>query len=273
MVPSYIWFAITSIIILYFLPKNKWTFALSFSCLAALISLVFFMSSNSVWSPYNKITTIPIKMQKTPPKIFLPFEQMDHAESLQNLPANIGLNVCIGNVFYQYILDLSDKSVSARPYLKKFQNQYNYPYEIAPALDDVLIVGAGTGNDVAAALRMGAKRIDAVEIDPMLIELGRRSHPEKPYSDSKVSIHIDDARSFMKKTIKKYDLIVFGLLDSHQIFSSMSSVRLDSYVYTTECFEEVKNILKENGIVLVSFAIGTKVFVQRMYGMMKKSFN
>ena len=68
MVPSYIWFAITSIIILYFLPKNKWTFALSFSCLAALISLVFFMSSNSVWSPYNKIQRSLLKCKKPPRK-------------------------------------------------------------------------------------------------------------------------------------------------------------------------------------------------------------
>ena len=35
----------------------------------------------------------------------------------------------------------------------------------------VLIVGAGTGNDVAAALRMGAERVDAVEIDPAIAAL------------------------------------------------------------------------------------------------------
>lgn len=70
----------------------------------------------------------------------------------------------------------------------------------------MLIVGAGTGNDVAGALRMGAKRVDAVEIDPMLVDLGRKSHPEKPYTNPRVSVHIDDARSFLKKTGKKYDL-------------------------------------------------------------------
>ena len=271
-VPSYVWFIITSIALIYFLPKNKLAFALSFSCLAVLSGLVFFMSLDSIWSPYNKITTSPIKEQKTPPRIFLPFEAIDNPEMVTNLPNDVGMNVCIGNVFYQYILDLSDKNILKRPYLKKFQNQYNYPYRIAPNLNEVLIVGAGTGNDVAGALRMGAKRIDAVEIDPMLVDLGRKSHPEKPYTNPRVSVHIDDARSFMKKTGKKYDLVVFGLLDSHQIFSSMSSARLDSYVYTTECFREVKNLLKENGIVLVSFAIGTRILTKRMYGMLSESF-
>ena len=42
------------------------------------------------------------------------------------------------------------------------------------------IVGAGTGNDVAVALAQGAKHIDAVEIDPVLQQLGRDRHPDRP---------------------------------------------------------------------------------------------
>ena len=68
--------------------------------------------------------------------------------------------------------------------------------------EDVLIIGAGSGNDVQAALTHGAKHVDAVEIDPVLNEIGRRHHPDRPYDDPRVSIHFDDGRSFVRKTTK-----------------------------------------------------------------------
>jgi protein-L-isoaspartate O-methyltransferase len=68
-----------------------------------------------------------------------------------------------------------------------------------PPFEDVLIIGAGSGNDVQAALSHGAKRIDAVEIDPVLYEIGRADHPDRPYDDPRVTIHLDDGRSFARK--------------------------------------------------------------------------
>ena len=59
---------------------------------------------------------------------------------------------------------------------------YLYPYTYAGARDDVLVIGAGTGNDVAVALEEGAKSVDAVEIDPALLQIGRDRHPDRPYS-------------------------------------------------------------------------------------------
>src|SRR5262249_4089648 len=65
--------------------------------------------------------------------------------------------------------------------------------------EDVLIVGAGSGNDVQAALDQRAEHVDAVEIDPVLNQIGRRDHPDRPYDDPRVSIQIDDGRSFVRK--------------------------------------------------------------------------
>src|SRR5205823_5865909 len=48
---------------------------------------------------------------------------------------------------------------------------------------DVLIIGAGSGNDVDAALRQGAAHVDAVEIDPAIYDIGRNDHPDHPYGD------------------------------------------------------------------------------------------
>lgn len=108
-------------------------------------------------------------------------------------------------------------------------------------------MGAGTGNDVASALRHGATHVDAVEIDPLILRLGKRFHPEHPYDSPRVTVHVDDARAFFKKTKRKYDLIVFGYLDSHTMLTSFSSVRLDNYVYTLESLREARGLLREAG--------------------------
>ena len=46
--------------------------------------------------------------------------------------------------------------------------------------DRVLIVGAGSGTDVAVALQHGASSVDAVEIDPRIQEIGVQHHPNRP---------------------------------------------------------------------------------------------
>ena len=107
----------------------------------------------------------------------------------------------------------------------------------------ILIVGSGTGNDTAYALQKGVKKIDAVEIDPVIIDIGRNYHPQKPYQSNKVNVIQNDARNFIQHTKNKYDLIVYGLLDSHASLSGRGGIRLDSYVYTVEAFKESKKIL------------------------------
>ena len=114
--------------------------------------------------------------------------------------------------------------------------------------EEVMIIGAGSGNDVAAALRAGAKRVDAVEIDPRINDIGRRLHPDQPYADARVSVHLDDGRSFARNTARKYDLAVYALVDSLVLHSGYSSLRLENFLFTREAFEDVKRTLKPDGV-------------------------
>jgi len=114
--------------------------------------------------------------------------------------------------------------------------------------EDVMIIGAGSGNDVAAALRFGVKRVDAVEIDPRIQDLGRRLHPDQPYADARVSAHLADGRSFARNTEHKYDLAVYALVDSLVLHSGYSSLRLENFLFTREAFEDVKRTLKPDGV-------------------------
>ncbi len=82
-----------------------------------------------------------------------------------------------------------------------------------PPLKDVLIIGAGSGNDVDHALRYGARHVDAVEIDPVIQRIGATENPDKPYDDPRVERRLDDGRHFLRTTDRKYDLVVYALVE------------------------------------------------------------
>ncbi|KKS13909.1 MAG: Methyltransferase type 12 [Candidatus Yanofskybacteria bacterium GW2011_GWA1_41_6] len=204
--------------------------------------------AKTVWSPYQKLSLYEY-----------PKNDFSRSEYILN----------VNGVTFMGFFDFSDerrawieKKVQELPmpdaYDVRFADQYRLPYLIKPDIQDVLIVGAGGGNDVAAAVREKALAIDAVEIDPQIVKLGKEYHPEHPYSSSRVNIVIDDGRSFFRKTNKKYDLVVMGLADSHTLSSSLTNIRLDHYLYTKESLEEVKKILKPDGLLYLSFEVGEK---------------
>jgi spermidine synthase len=181
----------------------------------------------------------------------------------------------VNHDYHQKILDLSSAFFEKNP--KREPNYsalltYDLPYLSHPGAKKVLILGAGTGNDVAAALRHGAEYIDAVEIDPVILDIGKKFHPEQPYSSRNVMVHLDDARSFIGNTKVRYDLIVFAFLDSHTLLANSSSLRLDNYVYTEESFKEAKNLLKPNGTMVLAFAAGKSFVNVRIYKMLKNVF-
>jgi SAM-dependent methyltransferase len=133
-------------------------------------------------------------------------------------------------------------------------NQVNgfrqWPYQDAGPrnpLDSVLVVGAGNGNDVAIALEHGAKHVDAVEIDPKLYQIGFDHHPNHPYQDQRVSVHITDGREFLEHTSQTYDLILFALPDSLTLVSGQASLRLESYLFTSEAMQTAKRHLRAGG--------------------------
>lgn len=112
---------------------------------------------------------------------------------------------------------------------------------------EVLIIGAGSGNDVSRALEWGASHIDAVEIDPAIQRLGHTYHPSQPYQDPRVTVHLDDGRNFLRATSKQYDLIIYALVDSLVLHSSHSNIRLESYLFTKQAFQDVHKRLKPGG--------------------------
>lgn len=137
---------------------------------------------------------------------------------------------------------------------------------------DVLVIGAGSGNDVQAALAMGAQHVDAVEIDPLLNAIGKRDHPDKPFSDPRVTIHLEDGRRFLKKTDRRYDLICYAVVDSLALHSGYSSLHLESYLFTEEALRDIKSRLKPGGMLAMYNYYRFGWVVGRLAGMAEKVF-
>jgi Spermine/spermidine synthase domain len=178
--------------------------------IAALLALVLLLwseslSSTDIWSPYYRISYAEVRAQY--------------------------YDIDVNGIPHQGIVPVS-----------KLNRTYSLPYLRSPGnpLRNVLIIGAGTGNDVANALRKGARHIDAVEIDPELYQLGIRLNSDHPYQDPRVSVHITDGRAFLEQTRNKYDMILFALPDSLTLVSGQSSLRLESYLFTLQAVETAK---------------------------------
>jgi len=220
------------------------------------VLLLVIPQPNTFWSPYYRIDLIRLP---TP----------------AGWPLASAYSLVSNHSWYQWIVDLSPDFVKRYPAASPNRfvaPYYELPYELVLRPGNVLILGAGTGNDVASALRHGAGHIDAVEIDPVILRLGRQYHPEHPYDSPRVTAHVDDARAFLGRSKQKYDLIVFGVLDSTTLLSSFSSLRLDNYVYTVEGLQSAKAHLGDHGTLVLSFATGRSFAADRLYATLEAAF-
>ncbi|MFE3449054.1 spermidine synthase [Nonomuraea sp. NPDC059194] len=200
------------------------------------------LTAGALWSPYYKVT----------------YRELERAgEQVMNIQVN--------GIPHQ-------EAVPAAARLQ-WEAQYGLPYERAVSPPkEVLIVGAGSGTDVAIALSKGAQKVDAVEIDPKLRELGGTYHPDHPYSDPRVSTTITDGRAFLEQTDKKYDLILFALPDSLTLVSGASSLRLESYLFTEEAMRAARAHLKPGGAFSMYNYYRESWLVDRLAATMQNAF-
>lgn len=231
--PPVIWFAAVGGTLLYFVLARDAFLPIGVASLCVLV------------------TALAWPVQPEVQRIYSPYQLLERTAKPDGL-----MQVLSGGYYYQKVFNLADskrgheseEDRNARAY-------YEFPFNFKKAPQRVAIVGAGTGNDVAAALRMGAAHVDAIEIDPAIAYLGKKYHPEHPYDDPRVTLIINDARNFFRTTHQQYDLIIYGVLDSHTALSHASNLRVDSYVYTREGITEAFKLLKPDGVLSIAFAL------------------
>lgn len=190
---------------------------------AALVIVLVIMGAESFqagtsWSPYYRVT---------------------HKQTL--VEGRVGQEIAVNGVPHQLLLSARDKL--------ELEPAYGVPYQRLPRrpLRDVLVVGAGSGSDVSIALSQGAEHIDAVDIDPVILDIGRADNPDRAYQSPRVTTHVDDGRAFLQRTHRRYDLILFALPDSLALVNGASAVRLESYLFTLEAAKTARAHLTSRG--------------------------
>ncbi len=138
--------------------------------------------------------------------------------------------------------------------------------------EEVLIVGAGSGTDVAMVLANGGDHVDAVEIDRAIQKLGIDHHPNKPYQDPRVTRYENDGRAFLRGTDKKYDLVIFALPDSLTLVSTTANIRLESFLFTQQAFESVRDHLSPDGVFVLYNYYREPWLIAKIAGMLDATF-
>ncbi|MBI3928433.1 MAG: hypothetical protein HY319_23025 [Armatimonadetes bacterium] len=269
--PSWVWVAAGLVVLIFYLMQSRGGTVLAAALGLCSLAMVAHSDRGQIWSPYHKISVSPFQINVKDGNPY-PFQANQNPADIKVFGPEAGFNILVNGFFYQQPLNLSDSFVEQNRILNHLRYQYDVPYKVGTNRN-VLIVGGGSGNDAAAALRNGAESVHVVDIDPKLVEIGRRQHPEKPYSDPRVRITIADARSIFKREAgrEQYDKIAFGLLDSHVQLSSLSNLRIDSFVYTVDSFRDASRLLSPDGIMVVNFTIATPRFAGKLYSMLQQA--
>jgi SAM-dependent methyltransferase len=242
------WFALAAAVALWLLadgagPLRIPAYAVG---LAAGVGLTL-VPSTGVWSPYYKVEFVPYRTEQ----------------------ALIGYGILVDKLRIQDALAFTPEL--ARTSLAGWIPYYQLPYEIRRPRR-VLILGGGSGNDTAMALRYGADQIDVVEIDPVLVGAGSWLHPERPYRDPRVRVVTDDARAFLRRADRQYDLVVMNALDSHHQLPGLSTLRLESFIYTVEAFRDVRRRLTPESLFVVHLSSTREWMGQRLFASLVDAF-
>ena len=251
--------------IILLLPRGAWLRVVPLLALS-IAGVYFSVTSSAIWSPYYCII-VTDKGGKVPVR-----EPHPGLRSMREPPI---YDVRVNHYFLQRdgTFDPSRYSPQKRNEILEERVQYDLPYALAPVHRRVLMLGAGGGTDTEIAVLNGAEQVDAVEIDPMLVKLSGRFNASGIYENPRVHVHVEDARAFLRRSSGGYDMVVFGFLDSQTLFSSMTNIRLDGYIYTVQSMQSAYRLLNENGVLSLSFMAGREWLARKLVRMVALATN
>jgi len=255
--PSIVWFVAALLFLLFHTGFRVVVPALGLIVVA--LGLVYYadtggLDGDVLWSPYNQLRVRPV-----------------------GVDIDDGFTIDVNNQFLLSGFDLREGAsregidTATAADIDSLTTYYDFPFLIATP-ESALILGAGAGNDIAAAERAGVREVTAVEIDPRVAQFGADHHPEHPHNAPGVKVVVDDARSYLGRSEERFELVLFATLDAHGLLSSTSSVRLDSFVYTIESLREAAGLLDEDGVLVLSFGPFREEVQYRLYFMMEEVF-
>lgn len=243
-----VWFAIGGAVVTLLMIERGRARAAIAAVILAGCALLSTRTAEGIWSPYYKVATRPYF-------------------TADNQPIGFGISVDRLRIQDAFKFGPELMTTPFAPWL----DYYRLPYLFrSPA--NVLILGGGSGNDATIALAEGARHVTVVEIDPVIVSLGFDRHPHRPYRDPRVRVVNDDARAFMRRDRGTYDVIVMNALDSHYQLPGLSTLRLESFIYTTEAFRDVRKHMGPDSMFVVHLSSTREWMGRRLYWSLTDAF-
>lgn len=129
--------------------------------------------------------------------------------------------------------------------IDQVEEAVHYAMSQRPDARRVLLLGGGVAGTAREILRYGVDEVTYVEIDPLIIAVGRRFLPDN-LADARIRTVATDGRRFVQQTAGRYDVVIVDMPDP-------STSQLNRF-YTAEFFAEVRRILNPDGVL--AFALG-----------------
>ena len=136
-------------------------------------------------------------------------------------------------------------AIVSTPNVEQVEEATHYGMSQRPDARRVLLVSGGVAGVAKEILKYNVAGVDCVELDPLVIETGRRFLPEH-FADPRIHVIATDARQFVRQTTNRYDVVILALPDP-------STAQLNRF-FTVEFFSGVKRVLADGGVL--SFALG-----------------
>jgi len=127
-----------------------------------------------------------------------------------------------------------------------------FPYAMRPGAK-ALVIGPGGGWDVSRALASGSKDVTGVEINSIIARTVMKDKlPQLSngiYLRPEVKIHVEDGRSFVRRSTDRYQVIQATLVDTWASTAAGAFALSENNLYTSDAFYDYLSHLTEDGIL------------------------
>jgi len=124
------------------------------------------------------------------------------------------------------------------------------PYALCDC-ERVLVIGAGGGLDVGVALHHGARRVEAVELDPHIVRLAARSASGTlPWE--RVEWVVADARSHVASTEAEFDLVTLGPAQGFGSSAAGLHALNEDFLHTVDAYTTYLERLASDGMLAIT---------------------
>jgi hypothetical protein len=120
---------------------------------------------------------------------------------------------------------------------------------------DVFVIGVGGGSDVLSALEFNQRSVTGLEINGDIIDIAHRRYADFTghlADHPRVEIVNDEARSFLARTERTYDLIQISLIDTWAATGAGAFALTENSLYTTEAWDLFLERLQRGGLLSVT---------------------